>query len=365
MELSLKEITDFLDKLYPLQYQESYDNSGLLTDTADPIKKCIVCLDVTETLVEEAIATGANLIVSHHPLIFNGLKRITDSEKCGKIIKKLITHKIALYAAHTNFDNAKNGINDYIAQLLNLTDVEVIAPLKKHLLKLTTFVPNSYVDKVRTAILNSGAGSIGNYDSCSFIAEGEGSFRANEFANPFAGQKGDVHYEPETRIETIIERQNLQKSIAAMLKAHPYETAAYDIYPLENKFTDVGAGRFGNLPYAMTELQLIEYLKEKLLLPIVGSSCFKNRKIVKTALCSGSGSMLIEEAIKGGAAAFITGDVKHHQYIDYGNDILILDVGHHESEKYCMNIFYEVLTKKFTNFAVYISNSNKSPITYI
>jgi len=298
-------------------------------------------------------------------LIFSGLKQITNTDTTGSLVKKLIQNRIALYCAHTNLDIAENGINDYLSKKLQLNNTAILEPVKNHLFKIVTFVPHDHADNVREALFNASAGTIGNYDSCSYNIEGTGTFRGNELTNPFTGEKEKLHFEPETRIETIVEKQNLRNAIESMLKAHPYEEVAYDIYQLENNFNRAGIGRIGDLPSEMLEKQLIEFLKEKLNLKTVSCSKFKNRKIKKIAICSGSGSAYINKAVETGATAFITGDIKHHTFIDNQDKIFIVDIGHYESEKFSMNIFYEILLKKFTTFAVFKSNNNINPINYI
>ncbi|MGI6477890.1 MAG: Nif3-like dinuclear metal center hexameric protein [Salinivirgaceae bacterium] len=365
MKLNLNEIIFFLNQRFPLQYQESWDNSGLLVDTYKPISKIITCLDCTLDVVNEAIAENANLIVSHHPLIFSGIKKIINTDKTASILKLLIKNDIALYCAHTNLDNAVGGLNDYLAKALNLTDIEVLQPLKSHLFKIVTFVPHEHADKVRTALFNSMAGNIGNYDSCSFNIQGNGTFRGNDNTNPFVGKIGKIHFEPETRIETVVERRSLQKAINDMISAHPYEEVAYDIYPIENELPSVGLGRIGVLPQQMSENQLIKYLKEKLSLENVLCSRINNRAISKIAIIGGSGSSVIDTALLLGADAVITGDIKYHTYIDYESKLFLVDIGHFGSEKIAMNVFYDCLTKKFPNFAVLKSKTNLNPINYL
>jgi dinuclear metal center YbgI/SA1388 family protein len=316
-------------------------------------------------VVDEAIAEGANLIVSHHPLIFQGMKKVVESDKTARIIKRLIKNDIALYCAHTNLDNAQGGLNDYLASALSLSNIKVIQPLKSQLYKIVTFVPEEHAGKVREALFGSMAGHIGNYDSCSYNLQGTGTFRGDNTTNPFVGERGSLHFEPETRIETIAERRNLRKAIDAMIKAHPYEEVAYDIYPLENELNTVGLGRIGILPHLMDEKTLVGYLKEKLSLKNILCSRAYNREIGKIAVVGGSGSSAIQSALALGADAIITGDVKHHTFVDFESELFIVDIGHYESEKMAMNIFYDNLTKKFPNFAVCNSKTNLNPINYL
>jgi dinuclear metal center YbgI/SA1388 family protein len=365
MELTLHEIISFLNSRFPLQYQESWDNSGLLVDTDKPISKVLTCLDCTMEVIDEAISEGANLIVTHHPPIFQGLKKVVEADKTSRIVKRLIKNNIAVYCAHTNLDNAQGGLNDYLATALKLSNIKVLQPLKSQLCKLVTFVPDEHAEKVREALFNAMAGHIGNYDSCSYNLQGTGTFRGNDSTNPFVGEPGKLHFEPEIRIETVVERRNLRKAIDALIKAHPYEEVAYDVYSIENELSSVGLGRIGILPHLMDEKMLVGYVKEKLSLKNVLCSRAYNREIGKVAVIGGSGSSTIQSALSMGADAIITGDIKHHTYVDFESDLFIVDIGHYESEKIAMNIFYDNLTKKFPNFAVCNSKTNLNPINYL
>ncbi|HON19109.1 MAG TPA: Nif3-like dinuclear metal center hexameric protein [Salinivirgaceae bacterium] len=364
MELSLHEIISYLNSQIPASYQEGWDNSGLLLDTHDPVRKIMLALDCTEEVVEEAITEQANLIITHHPLLITGIKRMVDSDRTARILKRLIRHNIALFSAHTNLDSLQNGINHYFAETLNLTKVSVLRPLRQQLMKFVVFVPESHVDVVRNAMFEKGCGNIGNYDSCSFNISGRGTFRGNEHSNPFVGERGALHFEQEVRIETIVERRNLRKAIESMIKAHPYEEVAYDVYPLENDMQTVGLGRIGILPKLMDEHELLNYVQKQLQIQHLRFGKITGRSIGKVAVVGGSGSGLIQEAIQQGADAIVTGDLKYHNYVDYGDDIFMIDVGHFESEKISMQIFYDILSKKFPNFAVSISKKGSNPINY-
>ncbi len=365
MELSLHEIISFLNTQFPLQHQESWDNSGLLVDTHRPIRKALICVDCTEAVVDEAVTEGANLIVSHHPLMLSGIKRMVDSDRTTRILKKLIRNNIALYAAHTNLDAAKNGINDYLASALNLSKVSVLQPLRQQLFKIAVFVPESNAEQVRNALFQKGCGNIGNYDCCSFNLNGYGTFRANEEANPYVGEKGKIHQEKEVRVETIVERGNLKKAVEEMIKVHPYEEVAYDIYPLENELTTIGIGRIGILPKLMNEDEFLKYVQQHLSVKYLRFSNISNRSIGKVAVVGGSGSSMILDAIQQGADAIVTGDIKYHTFVDFGDEIFIVDVGHFESEKISIQIFYDVFSKKFPNFAISISKNGVNPVNYL
>jgi dinuclear metal center YbgI/SA1388 family protein len=222
--MKLKELCSYLDSEVPLSFQESYDNSGLQVGRSDAeIKSALITLDVTENVIDEAIAGKCNLVISHHPLIFGGIKKISDTSQVGRIIFKCIKHDIAVYSAHTNLDIFENGVSRKMAEKLELKNIKVLSPLEHKLLKLITYVPVSYLNKVRDALFDAGAGVIGNYDQCGFATDGTGSFRGNESANPYAGKKGDMHLENESRFETILFSHLKEKVIRALLATHPYE----------------------------------------------------------------------------------------------------------------------------------------------
>jgi dinuclear metal center YbgI/SA1388 family protein len=254
----VKEIIKPLEELAPLYLQESYDNSGLLVGNPDKdIQKALITLDITELVLQEAIDKKCNLIISHHPVIFNGLKKITRSNAAERIVETAIKHDINIYAIHTNLDNVDKGINSIICDKIDLKNRKILAPKKEILRKLVTFCPVDHAEKVRQAIFNAGAGHIGDYDNCSFNAPGTGSFRGSDESNPFVGEKGKLHYEDEVRIETIYPIYLENSILKALFDAHPYEEVAYDIYYLGNKFERVGAGMIGELENEMNETDFL------------------------------------------------------------------------------------------------------------
>jgi dinuclear metal center YbgI/SA1388 family protein len=363
--MKIKEIINVLEEFAPLQLQESYDNSGLVCGNPElEINGALCALDVTEAVVEEAIGLNANLIVSHHPVIFQGLKTITGKTFIEKVLIKAIKNDISIYTAHTNIDNIFNGVNKTICDKIGLTDCRILQPLKNKLLKIVTFVPVAQADKVREALFKAGAGHIGNYNSCSYNADGQGTFRGGENTNPFVGEKGQLHFEKETRIETVVPGIMLKNVVAALIDAHPYEEVAYDIYPLENKYSMTGAGMIGKLKTPLNPIAFLENLKTTFRVPVIKYTGNDNNLIEKVAVCGGSGSFLLEEAIKQGAHAFVTGDVKYHQFFNAENKLLFCDIGHYESEQFTKEIFYSVLLKKFSTFAVHLSQEVTSPIKY-
>jgi dinuclear metal center YbgI/SA1388 family protein len=363
--MKLSEIVSVIEAFAPLAYQENYDNAGLIIgDTFRNIKKALITIDITEEVIDEAINVGAGLIISHHPVIFNGIKKITGSTHTERIIIKAIKNDLAVYSAHTNLDNIKEGVNLKICQKLGLTNTRILCPIKGELRKLVTFVPPDHADNVRSALFSAGAGQIGEYEQCSYNLEGMGTFKGSEYTNPYTGQKGKLHFEKEIRIETIFPKLIQSKVISAMLNAHPYEEVAYDIYPLDNYYDKVGAGMTGELEKEMDELSFLRKVKSVFNTKVIKHTKLRNKNIKKVAVCGGSGSILIKDAIKAEADIFISGDIKYHQFFEASDKIIIADIGHYESEQFTKEIFYELLKKKLPKFALHLSEINTDPIKY-
>ncbi|HOP02952.1 MAG TPA: Nif3-like dinuclear metal center hexameric protein [Tenuifilaceae bacterium] len=362
----VREVTSILEQLAPLAYQESYDNAGLQVGSpAAEVEGILLCIDVTPEVVDEAIARRANLIISHHPLIFSGLKRITGSTYVEKALIKAIENRISIYSAHTNIDSVWNGVSMKIANLLELSNLEILDKAENQLVKLVTFAPQKNAQEVRLAMFGSGAGQIGEYDQCSYNTEGTGTFRAGEGTNPHVGLVGEAHFEPETRIEVIVPKPVLSNVIAAMQQAHPYEEVAFDVYPLLNKNPRAGIGMLGTLPTPLLEEEFLLKVKSTFSVGSVRHTNFLNKPVSRIAFCGGSGAGLISKAIAAKADVYLTGDIKYHQFFDADGKILLADIGHFESEQYTVDIFYDLLTKKIANFAVLKSNVSTNPVNYL
>ncbi|MFH2141493.1 MAG: Nif3-like dinuclear metal center hexameric protein [Bacteroidota bacterium] len=361
----LNKIISFLEKEVPLSLQEPYDNCGLQTgDINQEIQSALITVDITEQVIDEAIETKSDLIISHHPLIFQGIKSVTGKNYTEKIIIKAIKNSIAIYSLHTNLDNIQNGVNFKIAEKLDLKNCRILLPSKDHFVKLSVFVPEKHAEIVRNSLFSSGGGHIGNYDCCSFNTFGEGSFRGSDITNPYVGKKNQLHFEKEIKIETIVHKHLLNNLLKNMIDTHPYEEVAYDIYPLNNPDFNSGSGLIGELEKAETEKTFLQLLKIKFNIHCIKHTNFTKRKIKKVALCGGSGSFLLSEAIKSKADIFISSDFKYHQFFDTENKILIADIGHYESEQFTKEIIYDLLIKKFANFALRLSKINTNPINY-
>jgi hypothetical protein len=278
---------------------------------------------------------------------------------------KACKHDIVIYAAHTNLDNAINGINYYLADMLNLQNIRILDPQKGKLLKLVTFVPHSHAEIVRNALFNAGAGNIGNYDSCSYNVAGEGTFKAGEETNPFRGEIGELHFEGETRIELILPIFKQSDVSRALIAVHPYEEPAYDFYILENTWSQAGSGIVGTLPEEMEEEDFLYFLKDTFNLSSLQHSPYNRKPVRDIAICSGSGSFLIPKAISYGADAFITGEAKYNDFYDVEDKILLATIGHYESEIFTKNIFFDIISKKYPTFVVYISGTDVNPVNYL
>ena len=364
--MQIKHITQYIESIAPLSFQESYDNSGLIIGhPEDEISGILITLDITEAIVDEAISKNLNLIVAHHPIIFGGLKKLNGKNYIERCVAKAIKNDIAIYAAHTNLDGIFGGVNSKICEKLQLQNCRMLIPMPNFLKKLVTFVPVNDAEKVRQALFEAGAGNIGNYDSCSFNQSGLGSFKGNDKTNPYVGEKNQLHFEEETRIETIFPKHIQNKVIKALLKSHPYEEVAYDIYPLDNDFTQGGTGMIGELAEPADELDFLQNLKEIFNCRVIKHTQLLGKPIKKVAVCGGSGSSFLNKAIAQNADIYISGDFKYHQFFDAEQQIIIADIGHYESEQFTKEVFYELLTKKFPKFAVRLSEISTNPVNYL
>lgn len=361
--MKISDIINYLENLIPNSYQESYDNSGLIVGNPDnDFIKGMLCLDVTENTLQEAIDNKENLIIAHHPFLFHSIRTVTGKTLVEKLLIQAIKHDISIYAIHTNLDNIYEGMNYYMSNKLSLNELSILRPQQKNLKKLITYVPEAYVEKVRNALFDAGGGKTGNYDSCSFNLQGMGTFKANEAANPFVGEKGKIHFEKEIRMEMIFPAHKENKIINSLLENHPYEEPAYDIYLMENQNPFVGSGMKGMFINSMSEFEFLNHLKTKLDVEIVMHSKPKERKIKQVAFCGGSGAFLIPDAIKQNVDVFVTGEIHYHDFINYADDIFLVSIGHYESEHAIKHYLCEKLIEKFTTFAV--SKTETNPINY-
>ncbi len=363
--MKIKEIVSYFESIAPPSLQESYDNSGLIIgDPQKNIQSALITLEVTPEVLDEAIARNTPLIISHHPLIFKGIKRLTGANQVERMIIKAIQKDIAIFAAHTNFDSVVGGLNSYLCEKIGLHDVRVLKPREGHLLKLVTFVPEDHIEGVRAAVFEAGAGTIGNYDHCSFNTQGKGSFRAGEKSKPFAGRKGELHFENELRLETILPRHFKFQVIQALLRSHPYDEVAYDLYPLENNYPLAGMGMIGELNEDWKEKTFLDRLKKVFNIHTLRHTQCLGKAIRKVAVCGGAGSSLLPDAMRAGADIFISSDFRYHDFFEAEKRILIADIGHYESEYLVKEVFSDLIKKKFPTFAAQISEVNTNPINF-
>jgi len=363
-KITIAEVINYLETIVPPCYQESYDNSGLqVGDINNTVSKGLICLDLTPSVMKEALEIGANLIITHHPLIFNPLKKITGTTVCEKLLIEALKNNIAVYSMHTNLDNINIGVNAAFAKKINLKNVRPLRKNSRILLKLITFVPIQHAQNVRESLFNAGAGHIGNYRKCSYNSEGIGTFEGDENTNPFVGNKNKIHCENETRIEVILPIHLKNNIINALIAAHPYEEPAYDLILLENSSDNIGSGMIGELENEMAEMDFLRFLKKQMQLECIKYSQIRQKTVKKVAICGGSGAFLIPDAIRENADVFISAEIKHNHFIDDHSSILLTDIGHFESEIETKYLIYEFLIKKFSIFAS--SETERNPIAYL
>ncbi|MBG8554049.1 Nif3-like dinuclear metal center hexameric protein [Hymenobacter guriensis] len=354
-----------LEQAAPLAYQESYDNAGLQCgDPAMEVRGVLIALDCTPAVVEEARRRGCNVVVAHHPLIFKPLKRLTGATEVEQTLLLAIRHDIALYAAHTNLDNVLHGVNRKLADKLGLQNLRILDPKPGLLAKLITYVPPTHTEAVLQALYQAGAGQIGQYSACSFRTSGTGTFTPGADTNPFIGQPTKPEAVAEEQVQVLLPLHLQGAVLKALCLAHPYEEVAYEIVKLENVHQDVGAGMVGELPEPLGPAEFRQRLKAALGVPVVKHTDF-DQPIQKVALCGGAGAFLIGKARAAGADAYVTGDLKYHEYFGAEGRLMLCDVGHFESEQFTGEIFRDLLMGNFgSTFAVLIAETLTNPVRY-
>jgi len=362
----VQDVINHLQDLAPLAYAEDFDNVGLLVgDKNQPVSGVLVTLDTLEAVVDEAIENSCNLIVSFHPIIFKGLKKLTGKTYVERVVIKAIQHNIAIFSIHTALDNAIEGVNSIICDQLGLRNKKILIPQSGTIKKLQTYVPKTNAEELRQALFNVGAGSIGNYESCSFNVDGEGTYMGNEDSNPVIGIKGELHTENETAISVTFKKHLESIVLKKLFDAHPYEEVAYEISTLENTNQHIGMGMIGELENEMNTTDCLEFIKTKMNTKCIRHSKFINKSIKRIAVLGGSGSFAINAAKASGANLFVTADLKYHDFFSAENDIVLADIGHYESEQFTKTFLVDYLSKKITNFAIVLSNTNTNPVNYL
>jgi dinuclear metal center YbgI/SA1388 family protein len=362
--MKIKSITDQIEQLAPLHYAQDFDNVGLLVgDATLEVTGVLVTLDCLESVVDEAIDNNCNLIVTFHPIIFSGIKKLTPTNYFNRAVIKAIKNDIAIYATHTALDMARGGVSHRMAQELQLQDVKTLIPESGLIHKLSVHVPRDHRQDLQEALFESGAGALGNYEECSFTMTGTGTFKGNEKSNPHTGKPGSRSTIEEDLLEIVFLPHQQAEVIQAMITHHPYEEVSYAISQLGNSYKDIGMGAIGNLQESMSSADFLEHIKSVFKTGVVRSSLSRKRNIHKVALLGGSGAFVIKNAIAAGADALITADLKYHDFFQ-GENILLCDVGHYESEQFTKNLLHEYLSEKFSNFAILCAQTQTNPVNY-
>lgn len=369
----VQDVINHLHDLAPLDYAEDFDNVGLLVGNKNQtVSGILVTLDTLETVVDEAVEKKCNLIVSFHPIIFKGLKKLTGKTYVERVVIKAIQHNIAIFSIHTALDNAIEGVNSIICNQLGLVNTSILIPQSGTIKKLQTYVPKTNAETLRTALFNAGAGNIGNYESCSFNVEGNGTYMGNENSNPVIGNKGELHTETETAITVTYKKHTESQVLKALFKAHPYEEIAYEITTLENTNQHIGMGMIGELKSEMDAKSCLEFVKNRMNTACIKHSKLLDKSIKRIAVLGGSGSFAIGAAKAANADLLITADLKYHDFFSAENQIVLADIGHYESEQFTKSFLVDYLSKKITNFApallagrIILSQINTNPVKYL
>ena len=355
-----------LEQLAPLAQAEDFDNVGLLVgDEQAEVSGILVTLDTLENVVDEAISKNCNLIVSFHPIIFGGLKKLTGTTYVERVVIKAIRNNIGIFSMHTALDNTSDGVNAKICEVLGIKNPKILIPKKGSIKKLTTYVPKDGAEQLKEALFAAGAGNIGNYSHCSFGTDGTGSYRAGKDAKPVKGEIGTTHYEDETQINMIFPQPNEDKILRALFASHPYEEVAYEIFALENADQNLGMGMIGKLEKAMDITDFLRLVKKRMDTGSIRHSKILDKKVQKVAVLGGSGAFAIGAAKAAGAHVFITSDVKYHQFFESEDKMVIADIGHYETEQFTKNLLVDYLKEKIPNFAIRLSESKTNPIKYL
>ncbi|GAA4042098.1 Nif3-like dinuclear metal center hexameric protein [Flavobacterium chungnamense] len=364
--MKTKEILTILEEMAPLAYAEDFDNVGLLIGNQnDEATGVLVCHDALESVIDEAIAKKCNLVVCFHPILFSGLKKITGKNYVERAVLKAIKNDIAIYAVHTALDNHKNGVNKIFCNALGLKNTKVLVPKQNFIQKLVTYTIPENVEKVRNALFDAGAGKIGNYEDCSFNSQGIGTYMGNENSNPEIGERFEFVEAQEIKIEVTFEKHLQSKILKALFSNHVYEEVAYEIYDLQNSHQNIGLGMIGELENPMSEIDFLEFVKDKMQCGGIRHSQLLGKRVKKIAVLGGSGSFAIKNAIQANVDVFLTSDLKYHNFYEAENQIVLADIGHFESERYTKNYIVDFLKEKITNFAIVLSEENTNPVKYL
>lgn len=355
MTLTVREVQAALEEVAPPALAESWDNVGLqVGEAAQAVATVLVALDATPAVLAQAAAHGAELIITHHPLLFSGVTRLIEEGGQGSLLRRLVREGRSLLALHTNLDSAPAGLNTYVAARLGVRDTRPLVPsVARPLRKLVAYVPETHVDAVRTAICEAGAGHIGRYADCTFAAPGTGTFRPGADTSPFIGTPGTLERVPEIRLETVVPRARERAVLDALFASHPYEEVAFDLLPLENAWPDAGLGRIGTLEAPTTAEAFLGTVRRVLgtdRLALVGNP---HQPVRTVALCTGAGGEYAEDAHRAGADLYLTGEVKHHQaLLARTRGLAVIDAGHFATERPAVELLADFLLARFPALTV-------------
>jgi len=367
--VKLGEFQHLIEEWLPPATAWKGDNVGLQIGRNEAVvRNILVALDVTLEVGIEAVRKDANLIVTHHPLFFHPLRSLTSKSRNGEIALYLAERKINLYAAHTNLDHARGGVSFAMAAALGLRNVRSLSQLDGHLVKMTVNVPSSHLEAVANAMHQAGGGRFSNYEEVSFRSEGIGTFKGTESSRPFIGSPGVLEKTPEVKLEMLVERWNVSKVLKAMVSRHPYEEIAYDLVPLENKSSEHGLGAIGECQKPMTQEKFLAVVKRTLKVPSLRYTGMNGKSVHKVAVCGGAGFDAAEEAMRQGADAFVTADIKYHGFQEVQRDLFLIDAGHYETEHRILPLLAskirEIAKTRHTSSKVFITQKNTNPVSY-
>lgn len=368
--MQIAEAVQILDRAFPIGMQQAYDACGFQCGrTSRELQGILVGLDVNEAMIDEAVQRGCNLLVTHHPLLFHPLRRLGEGTRVERLVHLLLEKGLCAYAAHTNLDAMPNGVNGVVADAWGLVNRQALEPLKAPLRQLVVYVPVAHAESVRSALFEAGAGVLGNYGEASFGVQGTGTFMPLEGANPVLGSMNQRETVEEIRMEVVLEAWKVPRVIEAMKRAHPYEEVAYQLISVEQSAPSFGLGLVGDLPQTMQVQEFLALVAKTLGCPLrhsnlVAQSTISLQGIARIAYCGGAGADLWPKALRAGAQAFITSEIKHHHFLDAGDEMLLIEAGHAETEIPAIERIQAIIQPFFSTFAVLQTNSLQNPAQY-
>lgn len=369
MQPTIAEVLAVLEESIPLSYQEKWDNSGLqVGDISVPCTGVLLAVEATETTVAEAAEKGYNLLITHHPILFHPLSRIGTATYVERTVAMAIKCGVSIYASHTASDNKVSAMNGYLANRLSLTGCVPLVPSQGKLYKLEVMVPSESSDSLKKALFEAGAGQQGDYKDCCYTLKGKGEFLPLEGANPTCGMVGEAFTLEEDRLSLLVREECLSAVLRTLYTVHPYEEPAYDLLPLSRERSDVGSGLVGFLPRPISEEEILQEIAAWKDVACISHSALRHKPIQKVAICSGSGGSFLPDAVKAGCDLLLTGEAKYNHYLDAagyaGGGILLACIGHYESETVARELFKDIISAGFANFAVELATKETNPVHY-